>query len=103
MWSIPASTSQGPWETAVVVRPASVWWIPESIRPGPREIAAVLLYVPVTPPTVSPEEAMAARACASGMPVTSGTFTGCGPLETTSDTDEPAATLAPAAGVWVMT
>jgi hypothetical protein len=65
--------------------------------------ATVELDCCVTLPTTSdaPVIALAAAACVS--PVTFGTETGAGPLDTTRFTDVPGATDCPAVGFWLMT
>ena len=65
--------------------------------------ATVPLAWGVTVPTVNPAPVMAAAAAAWVSPTTFGTLTGAGPLETTSVTADPWATLVAAAGFSLMT
>jgi hypothetical protein len=65
--------------------------------------ATVLLDWVVTVPVVNPAAVSAALAAACVSPTTFGTLTGAGPLETTSVTADPVATLVAAAGVSLMT
>ena len=57
----------------------------------------------VTVPTTRPAPVIAVSAAACVRPTTFGTATGAGPVETTRSTAVPAATLAPASGLWLIT
>jgi len=91
----PVDTISATAEPAVTPVPAAGFWL--LTRPA----STVALDCCVTVPTTSPAAAIAVLAAACVIFTTLGTATG--PIETISATAEPAATLVPAAGVWLIT
>jgi hypothetical protein len=88
------SATADPLATLVAAAGFSLMTLPE---------ATVLLDWVVTVPVVNPAAVSAALAAACVSPTTFGTLTGAGPLETTSVTADPVATLVAAAGFSLMT
>jgi hypothetical protein len=97
-------TFEGPLDTtrltaepvATLAPPSGLWLI--TVPEG-----TVLLDCVVIEPTERLAPVIAALAAACVKPTTFGTVTGAGPLDTTKLTAEPAATLAPPTGVWLIT
>ena len=93
----PVDTTMFTAEPAATLVPATGLWLITSPD------GTVLLDAVVTVPTTNPAPVIAVVAAACVSPTTFGTDTGAGPVDTTMFTAEPAATLVPAVGLWLIT
>ena len=93
----PVDTTMLTAEPAATLVPATGLWL-ITLPDG-----TVLLDAVVTVPTTSPAPVIDVVAAACVKPTMFGTLTGAGPVDTTMFTAEPAATLVPATGLWLIT
>jgi hypothetical protein len=93
----PVDTSKLTAEPAATLAPAPGLWL-ITLPEGTVELDAV-----VTAPTVRPAPVITVIAADCVSPTTLGTVTGAGPDDTVRFTAEPASTLAPPGGLWLIT